>query len=38
VRDSVEGATEFVFADQRLAPVRGFRHPLTVYDLQRAPV
>jgi len=37
VRDAAEGVPGFVFAAQRLAPVRGFRHPLTVYDLQRPP-
>ena len=36
VRDGAEREPEFDFANKRLAPVRGFRYPLTVYDLQRA--
>jgi adenylate cyclase len=36
VRDTVEPSPGFVFARQRLAPIRGFRDQITVYDLQRS--
>jgi adenylate cyclase len=36
VRDAVGDAPEFVFESERPATVRGFRDPVTVYDLQRA--
>ena len=35
VRDAVDNTREFVFAAQRLAPIRGFPNKITVYDLQR---
>jgi class 3 adenylate cyclase len=35
VRDAVADASEFAFADGRPAAIRGFRDPVTVYDLRR---
>jgi len=35
VRDNIDNPKEFVFASQRLAPIRGFRDQITVYDLLR---
>ena len=35
VRDNAGNTSEFVFASQRLTPIRGFRDQITVYDLQR---
>jgi adenylate cyclase len=35
VRDDAGNSPEFVFASQRLTPIRGFRTQITVYDLQR---
>ncbi len=36
VFDAVGETREFAFESKRLATIRGFRNPLTVYDLQRA--
>jgi len=37
VRDAVGGDREFAFSDGRDVDVRGFKEPITVYDLQRPP-
>lgn len=37
VRAAVADAPEFVFLSERPATIRGFRDPITVYDLQRLP-
>jgi len=37
VRDAVGGDKEFAFSDGRDVDVRGFKEPITVYDLQRPP-
>ena len=36
VRGALPGAPEFAFSGTRSVPVRGFKDPITVYDLQRA--
>jgi adenylate cyclase len=36
VRDAVADAPEFIFRSERAAAIRGFRDPVTVYDLQRS--
>lgn len=36
VRDALGSAAEFIFDAERPATIRGFRDPVTVYDLQRA--
>ena len=36
VRDAVADMPGFVFSGQRPVAIRGFRDPVTVYDLQRA--
>lgn len=37
VRDAVADAPELVFQSERPATIRGFKDPITVYDLQRLP-
>jgi class 3 adenylate cyclase len=36
VREALAGAPEFAFQSERQAAIRGFRDPVTVYDLQRS--
>jgi adenylate cyclase len=38
VRDAAAGEKEFLFSGERAVEVRGFKEPVTVYDLQRPPV
>jgi len=38
VRDAAAGDKEFAFSAGRAVEVRGFKEPITVYDLQRPPV
>ena len=36
VRDAAAGASDLTFTTERAATIRGFREPVTVYDLERA--